>query len=240
MSNRTETPWYKLVHYGLEFFGRYYSTYHAIVMSTDDPLKMNRIKVIFPQIVQLPPGGIWALPKGVWGGKDYGVQILPEVGDLIFLEFSHGDLEYPLWSHGSYAQGELPSEFDGPNIYGLKTPKGSLVIIDDSDENGYILVKNKTSNEYIKISDNMLELESNQIKIGKQAKERAILGETLHKLLKELTTELSTLSTKISSHSHPSHSTPPTQAAGFLTSKGKLESIKSKLDTILSNKVKSE
>jgi hypothetical protein len=238
MPSNSESIWYKLVYYGLEFLGKYYSTYSAVVTDNNDPLKMNRVKVIFPQLVQLPPGGIWALPKGVWGGKNYGMQLLPEKGDVIYVEFSHGDLEYPIWSHGSYGQDEIPGEFTGPNVYGFKTPKGNIVLIDDNDNTGGILVKSKTSNEYVKITTDTLELEAKLIKLGKEGKEQAILGNTLNGILKELINELSNLSQAIETHSHPSNNAPTTTATSFTSIKTKLGTIKGKLDNILSNKVK--
>ena len=46
---------------GLEYLGRYYSTYRAIVINNNDELNMNRVHVYIPSV----QNGIkiWALPK---------------------------------------------------------------------------------------------------------------------------------------------------------------------------------
>lgn len=234
-----ETFLTKLVYFGLEFFGKYYSTYHGIVIDNDDPEKMNRVKVIFPQITDVGEGGIWARPKGSWGGKDYGFNLLPNKGDLVYLEFSSGDLEYPIWQHSSFGKDEKPEEFSSNKIYGFKTPNGNIILIDDSDDNGSILVKHKTSNEYIKITENELQLEANLIKLG-EGKEPVILGDTHIDLLKQLISTLNNLTGTLATHTHPGNSTPSTQAPQISSIKGELSSISGKLSKSLSKKVKTD
>ena len=232
-----ENPWYKLMFLGLEYFGRYYSTYQGIVVDNEDPLKMNRVKVIYPQLIKNDTG-TWAVPRNNWGGKNYGKQLLPQKGDTVYIEFYMGDLEYPIWSHGFYGENELPPEFNSPNVYGFKTPKGTIILIDDNDDSGSILVKYKNNKEYIKIIDDVIELEAKTIRLGKNGKEFAVLGETLHSKLENLTAEVEKLSTAISTHTHSSNNVPPTQASTFTTISGKLSSIKQSLKEILSAKVK--
>lgn len=237
-NSQSESPWYKLIYYGLEFFGRYYSSYGAIVVDNNDPLKLNRVKLVYPQLIKDDTTGNWAYPKALWGGKNYGIQVLPQVGDIVYVEFAHGDLEYPMWVHGSYGEGELPTEFSSPNIYGFKTPNGNIILIDDNDESGNILVKFKTSNEYIKITKDILELESKLIKLGKEGKEAAILGDTLKEKLDSLFDKLGDLQQILATHSHPGNGSPPSQAAQFIAIRSELGILKQTLTQILSNKVK--
>ena len=39
-----------IVEEGLDSVGRYYSIYRGVVLSTDDPMQMNRVKVYVPSL----------------------------------------------------------------------------------------------------------------------------------------------------------------------------------------------
>ena len=123
-----------IIYNGLESLGKYYSSYRGYVIDNDDPLRMNRIKVNVPSVTRHLPHPSWVYPKGGFVGKDYGVQVLPQKGDMVWIEFDHGDTKYPIWSHGHFTKGELPEEFYSPNVYGFKSPKGQVVVIDDENE----------------------------------------------------------------------------------------------------------
>ena len=76
---KENSPWYKLIIYGMEYFSRYYSNYRGFVVDNVDPKGLNRIKVIVPKLDRDNEDGLWAYPKGNWGGKNYGVNILPKI-----------------------------------------------------------------------------------------------------------------------------------------------------------------
>lgn len=241
MSSRSESPWYKLIFYGLEFFGRYYSTYSGIVIDNNDPRGLNRLKVVYPQLIKDDTEGTWAFPNSSWGGKNYGIQMLPKIGDMVNLQFSHGDLEYPLWTHGSYADNEKPEEFSDPNIYGFKSPKGNIILIDEINENGYILVKFKNNKEYIKISKDILEQEAKLIKLGKEGHEWAVLGETLKAKMDSILTIQKLNQDLLLNHTHTTNtgvSGPPINSIEFDNIGNKFEEIRNSLEEILSKKVK--
>ena len=71
----SRSPWYKIVIYGLEKLGRYYSSYRAFVVDNDDPLKHNRVRIVSPIFGMYGNQGIWAYPKSQWGGNNYGMNI---------------------------------------------------------------------------------------------------------------------------------------------------------------------
>lgn len=83
---------------GLEYLGRYYSTYRAIVINNNDELNMNRVHVYIPSV----QNGIkiWALPKSTTiGGCFHGLKLTtPLVGEVVYIEFEGGDPLRPLWS----------------------------------------------------------------------------------------------------------------------------------------------
>lgn len=132
---------FNIVHRGLEHFGKFYSSYRGYVVDNEDPDKLGRIRVTIPMITRETPHTKWIFPKGSFSGTNYGSQILPMVGDLVWIEFEHGNTEFPIWSHAHFSKGDMPEEFINHQVYGFKSPKGQLVIIDDRSEEVYIEVK---------------------------------------------------------------------------------------------------
>lgn len=243
MAQISETLLFKLIHYGMEFIGRYYSTYRGYVVDNNDPKGMNRVKVISPIIAIDDNKGIWAFPKHSWGGNNYGTQWLPEIGDTVYLEFEYGDLDYPIWSHHSYALNEKPGEFDKPNKRGFKTPLGNTFIIDEgtNGNDGSITLKFKSNTDYFSLIKDTLELESKLIKLGKNGDEQAILGNTLLDKLNKILDNHDNLYQLIMEHTHTSNMGPtgtPINNNQISDYKEGLIDIKNSLTEILSNKVK--
>ena len=241
MGAETDSLWYKLFNYGLEFFGMYYSTYRAFVIDNNDPEHMGRVKVSVPMVFSNDTTGIWAFPNGLWGGKNYGIGLLPEIGDMVFVEFEHGDMDYPIWQHGGYAKGEMPEVFNDPNNYGFITPHGNEIVIEDGEDedSGLIRVKYKNG-EYFLVKKELLEVDAKEIKIGKDAIEPAVLGTTITEQLNTILTTLVNLCTELSIHGHPSNGAPPSDAANFVNLATELNDSIAELDKTLSQKVKVE
>ena len=237
----SDSPWYKFLMYGLEKLGRYYSSYRGFVVDNEDPKGLGRIKVINPTLNQFDNVGIWAFPKGQWGGKDYGVNLLPLIGDMVWVEFEHGDIRYPIWQHASYGTDEKPEEFSSPQIYGFKTPAGNIIIIDDSKGKEYILVKRKGGSEYIHIEANKNTLEATKIYLGKDGDEKAVMGETLQSKMEQLHTQVSDLANQVSSLATGVVSVFPGGAAvatACIAISAQTTLLRGQLSQILSNKVK--
>lgn len=232
----TNSPWHRLLYYGLEFFGRYYSTYRGFVIENKDPDNQNRVKVVVPGINPNTAIGTWAYPKDSWGGKDYGVSLLPQIGDMVFVEFQYGDTEVPLWTHAGWGHHEKPEELIPTTNYGFKTPKGTLVVIEDADD-GQVLVKYR-GKEYWLVKKELIELESKGINLGKDANEQAVLGNKLEDKMNSILDKMDSLCELLSTHSHPSQGSPPTQATQFILLQQQFKGIATSLKEILSGVVK--
>ena len=121
-----------LIYNGFEYFGKYYSKYRAFVVSNEDPLHYNRIKVEVPGIMGL--NELWVYGTNQFSGKGYGAQILPQVGEVVWIEFEQGNPNKPIWSHGHFGEGDIPKELQNPKIFWFKTPKGLLAEMDDDKD----------------------------------------------------------------------------------------------------------
>lgn len=130
---------------GLEYLGRYYSTYRAIVINNNDELNMNRVHVYIPSV----QNGIkiWALPKSTTiGGCFHGLKLTtPLVGEVVYIEFEGGDPLRPLWSYHGWATGETPDDLKDNNSIGLVTPEGNKIYIKDVDGELYIQTNSKAN-----------------------------------------------------------------------------------------------
>lgn len=137
-----------LLIYGLEAFGKYYSSYRGYVVDNEDPENLNRVLVRVPSVTGNNTHPKWAFPKNSFSGTGYGSQVLPRKGDLVWVEFDNGNARFPMWSHGHFTRDEKPEEFGSINIYGFKTPEGHIILLDD--DGGKILIK---STNLIQLND---------------------------------------------------------------------------------------
>lgn len=119
---------------GLEKFGVYYSCYRAYVIDIEDPDNLHRVRLQIPQVYGINSSTYWAWPKGIWAGKDWGIQMLPEVGDMVWVEFEFGNPRRPIWSHGYRGEGDYSEAFANKQVRGIKTKAGHQIIVDDSNE----------------------------------------------------------------------------------------------------------
>lgn len=123
-----------LVTHGFEKFGRYYSKYRGFVVDREDPQGYSRLIVRVPNIHGTNLPKYWAWPAGTYAGKGYGVQVIPNVGDVVWVEFEFGDPKRPIWSYGYFGKDDKPRELKDYNNYWFKTPQGNIVELDDTTE----------------------------------------------------------------------------------------------------------
>ena len=77
-----------------QFFG----VYRGIVEDTKDPENRRRLEVRVPAL--LGEEKIWAEPC-----IPPGLQLMPEVGDIVWVEFEAGDPSLPVWIGTLYGKG---------------------------------------------------------------------------------------------------------------------------------------
>ncbi|HMJ26134.1 MAG TPA: phage baseplate assembly protein V, partial [Pyrinomonadaceae bacterium] len=86
----------------------------------------------------------WAMPCAPFGGSGMGFFALPTVGAGVWIEFEHGDPDYPIWTgcwFGSVA--DMPPELLAPPYKKvlIKTEGGNSIVIDDTPGIGGITLE---------------------------------------------------------------------------------------------------
>ncbi len=122
-----------------QFFGKY----RGIVTDINDPLMTFRIKATVPDVMGDQQSG-WAMPCAPFGGSAAGFFALPKVGAGVWIEFEHGDPEYPIWSGcwwGSVA--EVPPLLIAPPYKKVMivTEGGQSIMLDDTPGIGGITLQ---------------------------------------------------------------------------------------------------
>ena len=144
-----------------DFFGKY----RGIVTDNMDPLMVGRIRARVPDVMGDQESG-WAMPCAPFGGDGMGFFAVPKVGAGVWIEFEHGDPDYPVWSGcwwGSAA--EMPPTLLAPpppsKKVMLKTEGGHTVLIDDTPGIGGITLET-SSGQKIALTALGIEIDNGQ------------------------------------------------------------------------------
>ena len=121
------------------FFGKY----RGVVTANVDPAALGRIKARVPDVYGELESG-WAMPCAPFAGHHSGFCALPSIGGGVWIEFEHGDPDYPIWAGcwwGSAA--ERPPELSpsAADKVLLKTKGGHTILLDDTPGSGGITIQ---------------------------------------------------------------------------------------------------
>lgn len=129
------------------FFGKFRGT----VTDNMDPLMMGRVRANVPDVLGDQESG-WALPCAPFGGSGMGFFALPKVGATVWIEFEHGDPDYPVWAgcwFGSAAD-MPPTLLPLPNKkVMIKTEGGHSITLDDTPGIGGITLETSTGQKIV-------------------------------------------------------------------------------------------
>lgn len=117
----------------------FYGKYRGVVADNRDPLMLGRIKARVPDIYGDEDSG-WALPSTPYAGDGVGLFAVPPTDASVWIEFEHGDPDYPIWTGCFWAQGELPVTPAAPEKKVLKTDVGTITL-DDTPGAGGITIE---------------------------------------------------------------------------------------------------
>jgi hypothetical protein len=76
--------------------GKLYGKYRGMVLNNIDPMQIGRLLVQVPDVGGLLPSS-WAMPCVPVAGIQNGTFAVPIIGSGVWVEFEHGDIDYPIW-----------------------------------------------------------------------------------------------------------------------------------------------
>lgn len=133
---------------------RFYGIYRGYIVDNVDPDFIGRMKLNVP-IVWGPDGehDYWAPSKGIFSGGNIGFYALPNIGDMVWVEFEMGDPMYPVWSYGHYAYNvNVPPAGTNrlkPDTVLLQSTSGHRIQLDDADGAENISITDKFGHQII-------------------------------------------------------------------------------------------
>lgn len=128
---------------------KFLGKYRATVMNNVDPMQIGRIQVIVPDVSNIMLSS-WAMPCVPVAGIQMGVFTVPVIGSGVWVEFEHGDPDYPIWVGGFWGSAaEVPAlaRLVPPAVPGITmqtTLQNGLTVNDVPGPTGGIMLKSAT------------------------------------------------------------------------------------------------
>lgn len=127
----------------------FYGKYRATVINNIDPMQTGRLLVQIPDVTG-PTMSTWATPCVPLAGRQMGTFFVPQIGAKVWVEFEHGDPDYPIWVGGFWgtaaevpalALASIPGQ---PNMVLQTAGQTTLMLSDTPGPTGGILLKTST------------------------------------------------------------------------------------------------
>jgi uncharacterized protein involved in type VI secretion and phage assembly len=125
----------------------FYGKYRGVVIDNRDPLQLGRVRARVQDVLGDQESG-WALPSVPYAGKDVGLFLIPPVDALVWVEFEHGDPDYPIWTGCFWATGEVPALPATAEKKVLKTD-ASTITLDDTRGTGGVTIETTDGMEVV-------------------------------------------------------------------------------------------
>ncbi|MDF0668197.1 MAG: phage baseplate assembly protein V [Nitrospira sp.] len=113
----------------------FYGKFRGVVSDNRDPLMLGRIRAKVQDVFGEQESG-WALPALPYAGKNVGLFLIPPTDASVWIEFEHGDPDYPIWTGCFWAQGELPASPAVAEMKVLKTDVATMTLNDITGAGG--------------------------------------------------------------------------------------------------------
>lgn len=120
---------------------RFFGKYRGVVSSTEDPLKLGRIKVTLDAFSAAISS--WCMPCVPYAGKSVGWFVIPEVGAHVWVEFEGGDPSLPIWVGCFWEKDTIPDQAT-PSRKTWKTPTCKIVLDDLDGKAGKLEIESVT------------------------------------------------------------------------------------------------
>jgi phage baseplate assembly protein gpV len=139
--------------------------FEATVTNVSDPDGLNRIKVECVNIWGIDNESPWLTSQTTtFGGDGIGDVYTPSIGDKVSVRLRDGYSDSAEWKPGfRSSRSTIPVEFSDPNINGLKTKSGTLVIYNENE--GSYTVSNEAGGIIKLMADGNVEIWASHCKI---------------------------------------------------------------------------
>ena len=176
---------------------RFYGKYRGLVTDNSDPLNRGRVKANVPEVLGDVESG-WCTACVPYAGSDKGWFVIPEVGDVVWIEFEAGDPSRPIWVGSWFGDGDLPNDPGGsPATTQTKIFKSaSGLIIDLDDSAGEITISDSSNSNLVNIKVNEgkiviqattnVTVEAPLINLGDGSSHPIVFGDSLVQYLSQL------------------------------------------------------
>lgn len=151
--------------------GRFFGKFRATVAQNNDPEQRGRLKLQIPDVLGTDVVSTWAepcTPLAGPSGKAMGVYMVPPVGTGVWVEFEHGDSDYPVWVGCRWgAKKEIPEQAhegptDTPNIVIQTSAQNSFIITDQPGEQGGLILQSANGSASIIVNDTGIYIKNGQ------------------------------------------------------------------------------
>lgn len=128
---------------------RFYGKFRGTVLNNIDPQQIGRLQVSVSDASGLAITS-WAMPCFPVAGIANGIFTMPIIGSGVWVEFEHGNTDYPVWVgtfYGSAAEVPILAKQATPPIPGFcyQTPlQNGLLVTDLPGPTGGIMLKSAT------------------------------------------------------------------------------------------------
>ena len=142
--------------------GRFYGKYRGVVSDNSDPNNLGRIRARVADVYGEQESG-WAMPSVPYAGSSVGLFLIPPTNASVWIEFEHGDPDYPIWTGCFWAENEVPVSPASADKKVLKTGAGTITL-DDTQGSTSITIET-TNSLKLKMDQQGIEISNGSQKI---------------------------------------------------------------------------
>ena len=141
---------------------QFYGKYRGVVSDNGDPSNLGRIRAKVADVFGEEESG-WAMPSVPYAGASVGLFLIPPTNASVWIEFEHGDPDYPIWTGCFWAENEVPVSPASADKKVLKTAAGTITMDDTQGSNSITIETN--NNLKIKMDQQGIEISNGSQKI---------------------------------------------------------------------------
>jgi uncharacterized protein involved in type VI secretion and phage assembly len=142
--------------------GRFYGKFRGVVSDNSDPSNLGRIRAKVADVFGEEESG-WAMPSVPYAGSQVGLFLIPPTNASVWIEFEHGNPDYPIWTGCFWAENEVPVSPASADKKVLKTGAGTITLDDTQGSNSVTI--ETTNSLKIKMDQQGIEISNGSQKI---------------------------------------------------------------------------